>query len=1194
MAPFVARQRKHKIQRREAAVSNTPINSNSNQVQIVPATQSERDEKRRKLKDELIASQANVSGKKQKRLDKYIETKLKKDENLELLKKLSQPSAQFDTSRLQSSRNLGKRKFGDFAEDVKLRSIKTSAAIDNDSDAESNDSFEQEHADAFKATRGDVFALANGSGEGMMGRGSGLKQPLVLGADGLPALRVREKQRKKISRIHQEPTEIPWEGFDTEPDQPDGQQGTSELSGSDGERLEGDSVTSGTGSEDDDEGDDEAESDASEQVDSRLKPRNSAFKTWATQQINQSLDYTPQHTIDHTRSTSTVARIGTTSRDLAVTQGLVGIPVANDAGNGLLASRIAYSVVVTRSDKIQDARLSLPIVAEEQKIMEAIHNNPVTIIWGATGSGKTTQVPQFLFEAGYGDPTSQTSGIIGLTQPRRVAAVSMAKRVSDELGQHGSRVAYQIRFESTTSPKTAIKFMTDGILLREISQDISLEKYSVIVIDEAHERSVNTDILIGMLSRIVDQRARPSLRDGLIKPLKLVIMSATLRISDFMQNAHLFRSGAPPFVQAEGRQYPVTVHFARRTHRDYVEETFRKVTKGHRKLPPGGILVFLTGQGEIRALLIRLQAALSSRSSSAPSIRVHIAASEAPQETEDLDLGLDLQRDQDEDSDLEIVTHDDDDYDDAEEFDIGESPSTQSDVHILPLYSQLPTKEQLRIFEEGPPGSRLIVLATNVAETSLTIPGIRYVFDCGRSKERFYDPMTGVQSFEVDWISKASAEQRAGRAGRTAPGHCYRLYSSAVYERDFVQHADPEILRTPMESVVLSLKSMSIDKVAQFPFPTPPDRQSLLKAERLLRNLGALSDVGRISALGKSLSNYPLSPRFGKMLAISEEHEYLPYVIALVAGLAVGDLFISENQIDMTPVGRQEDQIYSYVDQEQDTQRELRRKRYNESRAAFSKWDRTSDALKVLTAVCGYAWEDDQWCDDMFLRSKPLKEVTQLRKQLFDIVRANLPGLNATYTARLRPASSIQLKAINQIVTAGFIDQVAIRADCAPNPPEMPRRPKRSIDVPYLPLFPLHKGNTLEQGAVYLHPSSILARLTPEKLPKYVIYSHLQQSAASHIASDSSGVKSPKIRMFPLTSTGDLQLAALAHGTPLLTYGKPIGKIESLGGFPEVRECWVVPFLIGEAGTVGWPLTAKKVRQRKDPKAGWTIEKLLS
>lgn len=1171
MPKFVSRQRKHKVRQRETATNN--VSANTNQVQLVPETQSEREERKRKLKEELRAGQQKISGKKQKRLEKYIETKLKRDENLELLKKLSQ--ARFDTSRLQSSKHLGKRKFVEFVEGHGKGSGRVSQAEHPDahtpaySDADSEDSFEREHADPFVSTAEDPLIISSVHQNAELEEGSGLKQPLILGADGLPILQVRKKSKSTL----QSPAEVPWDGFDSESELVEHAEYNSEEHGSEGSRD-----YSSTESQVDSEEEDDEDSDTSEASASRPKPRNSAFKTWATQQINKALEYSPQHAIE-VQTVGDKAPKRPAAKQKVVAE-MSQLPAIVDTG------RVAHSVQISRPVATQEARLSLPILAEEQKIMEAIHNNPVTIVWGATGSGKTTQVPQFLFEAGYGDARSSTPGMIGVTQPRRVAAVSMAKRVTEELGSHGEKVSYQIRFDSTTSSRTAIKFMTDGILLREVSQDVSLRKYSVIVIDEAHERSVNTDILIGMLSRIVEQRAKPDPEDGVIRPLKLVIMSATLRISDFLHNDRLFRSASPPFVQAEGRQYPVTVHFSRRTHRDYVEEAFRKVTKAHRRLPHGGILVFLTGQNEIRALMSRLQSALSPGTVPTSSARVQIAPSEAPLETEDVELGLDQQQQEEEEdvSDLEIVTHESDDEPEDNDLDIGEAPSSTLGVHLLPLYSQLPTKEQLRVFDAPPPGSRLIIVATNVAETSLTIPGIRYVFDCGRSKERLYDPTTGVQSFEVGWISKASAEQRKGRAGRTGPGHCYRLYSSAVYERDFVEHADPEILRTPMENVVLQLKSMGIERVAHFPFPTPPERDSLLKAEKLLRNLGALSESSQVTTLGKLLSSYPLSPRFGKMLAIGNQLECMPYVIALVAGLSVGDLFIPENQIDMTPVGRQDDQIYSQADHEQDTQREQRRKRYNQAMAAFSKYDRASDALKILAAVCAYAWEgSDTWCENNFLRAKAMKETVQLRQQLTNIVRANNPATSLTgYVARLEPPNSKQLRALNQIVAAGFIDQVAIRADSAPNPPDVSaRRTKRAIDVPYLPLF--------GDEAVYLHPSSVLARTSPEKLPKYLIYSHLQQSAASHV-----GDENPKIRIFALTATDSLQLAALARDSPLLTYGKPIGRIDSRGGFPERRECVVVPELVGKAGSIGWPLTAKKVLQVKHPRLGWMIEKILS
>jgi ATP-dependent RNA helicase DHX37/DHR1 len=222
-------------------------------------------------------------------------------------------------------------------------------------------------------------------------------------------------------------------------------------------------------------------------------------------------------------------------------------------------------------------------------------------------------------------------------------------------------------------------------------------------------------------------------------------------------------------------------------------------------------------------------------------------------------------------------------------------------LHILPLYSLLPTEKQMRVFAEPPAGHRLVVVATNVAETAITIPNIKYVVDTGRAKERKFDHASGIQSFEVDWIAKASAAQRAGRAGRTGPGHCYRLYSSAVFENFFEEFAKPEILRMPIEGIVLTMKGMNIDAVANFPFPTPPDRDALRRAEKTLVHLGALESSesvtkvgGKITGLGKSMALFPLSPRFAKMIVAGQQHGCLPYVIAIVCALSVGDPFIRE------------------------------------------------------------------------------------------------------------------------------------------------------------------------------------------------------------------------------------------------------------------------------------------------------------
>lgn len=921
--------------------------------------------------------------------------------------------------------------------------------------------------------------------------------------------------------------------------------------------------------------------------------RSSALKAWASQQVNEALGFTPGTAISGNEEhvTSNQASAGTiVSKPRPLEQD--PLPPELEARSSL-PDRKAFSVAVYRSTGIQEARLALPVVAEEQKIMEAIYNNPVVVIWGATGSGKTTQVPQFLYEAGFGSRESPSPGMIGVTQPRRVAAVSMAKRVGEELGGVGEKVSYQIRFDSSVSDKTAVKFMTDGILIREIANDFALLKYSIIIIDEAHERSTNTDILIGMVSRIVDLRATMSNEGSKIKPLKLVIMSATLRVTDFLNNPKLFRNGTPPLIKAEGRQYPVTTHFARRTLRDYAQEAFSKVCRGHKKLPPGGMLVFLTGQNEISAMAKRLRDTfVDTQGSQTTTHKVRIAAREAPLETEDLEFGSatyqpNLLREDDDEDEEDILGQEL-----GTEFDVEDSTPASPKIYVLPLYSQLQTKDQLRVFEKPPDDARLIVIATNVAETSLTIPGIRYVFDTGRAKERKYDRVTGVQSFEVGWISKASASQRAGRAGRTGPGHCYRLYSSAVYERDFEEHAEPEILRMPVEGVVLQLKSMDLQHVVNFPFPTPPDRSSFAKAERLLTYLGAVSPEGKITDIGRNISNYPLSPRFSKMLTLGNQHNCMAYTMALVAALATPTIFIPENQLGLS--APQQSDIYTNEERQADETRTKIRSAYNHAHHLFSRHSSTSDALKALTALCAYHYAPakDEFCTEMFLSAKGLSEANNLQTQLTAIVANNNSHSASTPSfLRLPSPSKLQISALQQFTAAAFIDQVAILYSSHPSPPDLPRKPTRAIDVPYLPLFPINKKRPADTDiidvAVFIHPSSVLAHQPVNKLPTYLVYSHLQRGTPSTIE----GAKKPRTRLHALTAVTGKQIAGLARGTPLLVYGKPIGKIEEDDS--KTRRCWSVPSLVGEKGSSGWPLPAQKVLQKKDSKGEWILEKII-
>ena len=1115
--------------------------------------------------------------------------KLKKEENLDLIKKLA--STKVDTSLLRSSRSLGGEQS---KRDVLAQALNESEAGVN---VEKNHGFlfeyQQDESDESETSESPEPTEAHRLSPEAPAKptfGCGLKRPLEKGADGKPVIKKR-KRLKKTKALLTAAVDLPWEGFSSDnasessshslpsPTTSIGSQtGSAEEHSADSDEIlrTSDSESPFEDSENDDY-------DAEER-----RERSSAFKVWATSQVNEALGFKP------------TADISKTSQTGGSDEHLSHIPRAPELDPlppelevpSNAPERRAFSVMVERPPNVQDARFGLPVVGEEQKIMEAIYNNPTVVIWGATGSGKTTQVPQFLYEAGFGSPDSPNPGMIGVTQPRRVAAVSMAKRVGDELGGMQEKVSYQIRFDSSVSSKTAIKFMTDGILIREIANDFALLKYSVIIVDEAHERSANTDILIGMVSRIVDLRAMMSRDDSKIKPLKFVIMSATLRITDFLQNPNLFRNGTPPLIQAEGRQYPVTIHFARRTQRDYLEEAFEKVYKGHRKLPPGGILVFLTGQNEITALAKRLSKALeTSDAHQFIDQRVRISASEVPLESEDLELGndaaaFDYLKDG-EDSDGDSF-----DTEDDQDFEVEDSTPATSRVHILPLYSQLQTKDQLRVFEAPPENSRMIVLATNVAETSLTIPGIRYVFDCGRAKEKKYDRLTGVQSFEVGWISKASASQRAGRAGRTGPGHCYRLYSSAIYERDFEEHAEPEILRMPVEGVVLQLKSMDLQHVVNFPFPTPPDRHSLVKAEELLTYLGAVSSEGKITSVGQELSHYPLSPRFSKMLMIGHQHGCMPYTVALVAALASLEIFVPENQLDISP--STQPGFYSTEDRQEEEARTQLKSAYNHAHHLFSRHSSTSDALKGLTALSAYAHapSKDDFCREMFLSPKALSEATNLCSQLMSIVRNNNPTLLSTNTSLKLPSpTKTQVAALQQFIAAAFIDHIAILASASPSPPDLPRKPTRAIDVPYLPLFPINTKRRAEidivDTAVFIHPSSVLAHIATKDLPTYIVYSHLQRGTSATIE----GAKKLRTRMHALTAVTAKQIAALAKGTPLLAYGKPIGKIEEGGS--KTRTCWIVPSLVGGKGSMGWPLPAQKVAQKRDAKGEWVVEKVI-
>ena len=558
----------------------------------------------------------------------------------------------------------------------------------------------------------------------------------------------------------------------------------------------------------------------------------------------------------------------------------------------------AVFMEVMRDPEIQAARLQLPILAEEQVVMEAIKENEVVIICGETGSGKTTQVPQFLYEGGY-----TKNGMIGITEPRRVAAVSMSRRVAHEMAMASDAISYQIRYEGNTTENTVIKFMTDGVLLKEVETDFLLTKYSVIVIDEAHERSVYTDILIGLLSRIVPLRNKQG------KPLKLIIMSATLRIEDFTSNTRLFPI-VPPVTKVDSRQYPVTVHFNRRTPDDYFLEAYRKVCKIHRTLPAGGILVFLTGQGEVNGLCRKLRRTFPLKKKS------------VDEDGDDAEDGVNLSKFpvaplvEDRDAEDEELGEEDlgEDWFDGDDSAFDAAVDKNLPMYVLPLYSLLSTQQQSKVFKLPPNEARFCVVATNVAETSLTIPNIKYVVDTGMVKRRFYDKLTGVSSFRITWTSKASANQRAGRAGRVEAGHCYRLYSSAVFNNNFEEYSSPEIQRRPVDDLILQMKDMNIDNVINFPFPSPPDAKALQAAESLLLDLGAFEKkktvrgvvVSTVTSLGRAMAKFPIAPRYSKMLCVANQEDCLEFAIAVVSALTVRELFVDNISAVEDPGEREE------------------------------------------------------------------------------------------------------------------------------------------------------------------------------------------------------------------------------------------------------------------------------------------------
>ncbi|KAI4211056.1 MAG: hypothetical protein LQ351_006176 [Letrouitia transgressa] len=461
----------------------------------------------------------------------------------------------------------------------------------------------------------------------------------------------------------------------------------------------------------------------------------------------------------------------------------------------------------SKAATIENTRKSLPIYTFRDELLAAIEQYQVLIIVGETGSGKTTQIPQYLHESGY----TKDGMKVGCTQPRRVAAMSVAARVAEEMGvKVGNEVGYSIRFEDATSEKTILKYMTDGMLLREFLTEPDLGAYSALMIDEAHERTLHTDILFGLVKDIA--RFRPE--------LKLLISSATMDAQKFAQ----FFDDAPIF-NIPGRRYPVDIHYTSQPEANYLAAAVTTIFQIHITQGKGDILVFLTGQEEIEAAEQNLQETSRKLGSKVP------------------------------------------------------------EMIICPIYANLPSELQTKIFEPTPPGARKVVLATNIAETSLTIDGIVYVIDPGFVKENVYNARTGMESLVVTPCSRASANQRSGRAGRVGPGKCFRLYTKFAFYNELDENTTPEIQRTNLNSIVLLLKSLGVNDLIEFDFMDPPPAETLIRAFEQLYALGAFNDRGELTKIGRQMAEFPTDPMLAKAILAADKHGCVEEVLSIVSML---------------------------------------------------------------------------------------------------------------------------------------------------------------------------------------------------------------------------------------------------------------------------------------------------------------------
>ncbi|KAJ0669587.1 putative RNA helicase [Helianthus annuus] len=617
---------------------------------------------------------------------------------------------------------------------------------------------------------------------------------------------------------------------------------------------------------------------------------------------------------------------------------------------------------------------NLPILQFEDKILETVNQNPVVVIIGETGSGKSTQLSQILHRSGY-----TKSGAIAVTQPRRVAAVSVSRRVAQELDVRlGDEVGYAIRFEDRTSERTCIKYLTDGVLLRESLSDPELKQYSVVILDEAHERSLNTDILMGLMKRLIRLRA---------SNLKVLITSATLdgeKVSKFFADC--------PILNVPGKLYPVEISYSSEQPKSYIESSLRKAIDIHVNEPEGDILIFMTGQDDIEKLVSKLEEKIQS-----------------------LEVGSCM------------------------------------DALVLPLHGSLPPEMQVRVFSPPPPNCRRFIVATNIAETSLTVDGVVYVIDSGYVKQRQYNPSTGMYSLDVVQISRVQANQRAGRAGRTRPGKCYRLYPLAVYHDNLLDATVPEIQRSSLAGSVLYLKSLDLPDIdiLKFDFLDSPSLESLQDALKQLFLIDAIDENGTITRIGKTMSELPLEPSLARTLIEANEYDCLTQALTVAAMLSVeGTLLPGRSKSSKST--------------------EKKRKHPPSELPDGSGWGDHIQLLQIYELWDQTDYSID-WCKDNNLQVRGMLFAKDVRKQLSQIMQKIAKGSLDVRRKERRRDREHDYKNLRKSLCVGYASQLA----------------ERSIR---------HNGyKTLgfKSQLVQVHPSSVLREDEEGMLPNYVVYHEL-------------------------------------------------------------------------------------------------------